>query len=67
MRDYTDLEIQSRGGLVDALRAVVVPELVALKEEQTRIRHLLKDNIKTANEASSFTLENRSMLTLADV
>ncbi|KAK8843370.1 hypothetical protein IAR55_007027 [Kwoniella newhampshirensis] len=50
VRDYTQREIQSREALVGALKEDVVKELVKLKEEQTRIRHALKDNLKLANE-----------------
>ncbi|WWC64114.1 uncharacterized protein I303_106722 [Kwoniella dejecticola CBS 10117] len=50
VRDYTQREIQSREAMVGALRAEVVKELVKLKEEQTRIRGALKDNMKLANE-----------------
>ncbi|WWD21112.1 hypothetical protein CI109_105593 [Kwoniella shandongensis] len=50
VRDYTQREIQSREALVGALKEDVVRELVKLKEEQTRIRFALKDNLKLANE-----------------
>ncbi|KAK6904389.1 hypothetical protein I203_105202 [Kwoniella mangroviensis CBS 8507] len=51
VRDYTQREIQSREAMVGALREDVMKELVKLKEEQTRIRGVLKDNMKLANEA----------------
>ncbi|WWC91300.1 uncharacterized protein L201_006243 [Kwoniella dendrophila CBS 6074] len=50
VRDYTQREIQSREAMVGALREDVMKELLKLKEEQTRIRGALKDNMKLANE-----------------
>ncbi|WVF65636.1 hypothetical protein IAT40_000367 [Kwoniella sp. CBS 6097] len=50
VRDYTQREVQSREAMVGALREDVVKELVKLKEEQMRIRGVLKDNVKLANE-----------------
>jgi hypothetical protein len=50
VRDYTIREIQAREAMVGALREVVVKELVRLKEEQTRIRQGIKDNMKHASE-----------------
>nr|XP_019009767.1 uncharacterized protein I206_05327 [Kwoniella pini CBS 10737]OCF48548.1 hypothetical protein I206_05327 [Kwoniella pini CBS 10737] len=50
VRDYTQREIQSREAMVGALRADVLKELSKLKEEQTRIRGALKDNMKLAND-----------------
>ncbi|WVQ93286.1 hypothetical protein IAU59_000353 [Kwoniella sp. CBS 9459] len=50
VRDYTQREVQSREAMVGALREDVVKELVKLKDEQMRIRSVLKDNVKLANE-----------------
>lgn len=50
VRDYTLREIQSREALVSALKEDVVKELVKLKEEQSRIRLGLKDNMRHATE-----------------
>ncbi|WVQ81563.1 hypothetical protein IAT38_003687 [Cryptococcus sp. DSM 104549] len=50
VRDYTLREIQSREAMKESLQLNVVTELVKLKEEQIRIRHALRDNIKLANE-----------------
>ncbi|WVW79250.1 hypothetical protein I302_101216 [Kwoniella bestiolae CBS 10118] len=50
VRDYTQREIQSREAMVGALREDVMKELVKLKDEQSRIRGALKDNMKLANE-----------------
>mgnify|MGYP006876475491 CR=1 FL=1 len=53
VREYSTREIQAKEALVEVLREVIVRELVRLKEEQTRIRQGLKENMKHANEVRS--------------
>ncbi|WVO15309.1 hypothetical protein L204_102965 [Cryptococcus depauperatus] len=50
VRDYTLREIEAREAMKEALTVDVVTELLRIKEQQTRIRNHLKDEIKKAED-----------------
>ncbi|WVR09117.1 hypothetical protein IAU60_006179 [Kwoniella sp. DSM 27419] len=50
VREYTQREMQAREAMVGALKEDVVRILMNLRDEQTRIRGALRDNMKLAHE-----------------